>query len=347
MGIVVKAVALRKGVLCEAIEVTNALGNKAEYLTMGAAIKGIYVPDRKGKLENVVLEYADIADYEKNPANVNVVVGRTAGRIYKGRVTIAGHMHRLKPNQNGHTLHGGTEGIQTKRWYIVGIDEKKGSVKLACGCKNMEQGYPGNMCITVTYTWDDTNTLTIDYEAVSDETTLANLTNHAYFNLSGDAKHSIESHELNVKASSIAELDAESIPTGTFMNVGLQTPFDFRFTKKIGQDIDAANDQLKIGKGYDHPFALDQGKDAVTLYDETSGRHMTMSTDQRCVVIYTMNHPHPSTFTNGLKDIKRYGICLEAQQYPIGYREVFKEYSLLSKGDKYTQHTVYHFSVKY
>ena len=337
-------VVLNDGRTCTCITLKNATGAYAEILTLGGIIKSIYVPDAEGTLENVLLEYTDVNSYIENPGYLNALIGRTAGRIHKGEVTINDTTYQIAKSEGNNTLHGGMVGIDKKIWQIVEASEK--SVTLGTSCADGEEGYPGNVTIRVIYTFDDNNAFTLHYEAETDKDTLINLTNHAYFNLSGNAKRKIEDHILRVQADEVCELDEESIPTGKMMSVKEETVFDFNTPKRVGAEIDREHPQLKITRGYDHPWLLKGEGAVVEMLDETSKRYMTMTTDQKVVVIYAMNYENTSHFTNGEANTRRYGICFETQNLPIGHNQVFKEGSILRAGDQYTQTTTYTFGCK-
>lgn len=329
--------------VCESITLQTTKGAYVEILTLGGIIKSIYVPNREGVLENVVLEYTDINTYIENPGYINALIGRTAGRIHKGQVTIEDTIYQLNKNEGNNTLHGGYVGIDKKIWDVVAVNEEVSSVTLSCICADGEEGYPGTLTIRVTYTFTEEQALTIHYEAQADQDTIVNLTNHAYFNLSGNSKRLIEDHVLRIQADAICELDGESIPTGVLLPVKEHTYFDFNTAKRIGQDIDKEHAQLQQARGYDHPWVISGEGNVVEMYDEIAGRKMMMTTDQKVVVVYAMNYENPSCFTNGLENIRRYGICFETQNLPVGHNEVFKEGSILPKGKCYTQTTTYKF----
>ena len=344
MATQVREVVLNDGRHCECITLKNESGAYVEILTLGGIIKSVYVPDAEGTLENVVLEYQDINSYIENPGYLNALIGRTAGRIHKGQVTLDGTTYSLNKNESTNTLHGGVVGIDKKVWKLVEVKESPLSVTMACSCEDGEEGYPGKVDIQVTYTFTEDNALKIFYEGETDKDTVLNLTNHAYFNLAGNGKTRIEDQLLRVQADFVCELDEESIPTGKLLAVAEEKVFDFNEMKPIGQDIEAPHHQLQLTRGYDHPWLIKGEGEVVELYDPISKRRMTVETNQKVVVIYAMNYENPSKFTNGLEDTRRYGICFETQNLPIGHGEVFKEGSILKKGEKYIQETVYKFS---
>lgn len=326
----------------------NDKGMQVEILSLGATLIKVMVPDINGKLENVVLGWQDINVYERHPGNFGAIIGRVAGRIYKGEVTLEGKKYRFPQNTFENTLHGGFNGFHTKNW--EGMFEESShaiSLKMNYLSRDGEEGFPGNLKVTVIYTLNNNNELTISYEAVTDKETIVNLTNHAYFNLSGDAKRDIYEQEVYIDSDMIFELDEELIPTGNMLSLEDEPYFDFRMTKKLGQDIHKENDQLKNGQGYDHIWQLNQGKEAISLYDSISKRYMTVTTSEPCVVVYTMNHAKDILMlANGMPQKTRFGICFETQKAAIGYNEVNREAITLKPDNIYKQETTFSFSIK-
>jgi len=342
-----KTITLKNGVNIEMITLSNTQGMEAEILTLGGIIKSIKAPDRKGKLENILLEYEDINTYIENEGYINALIGRVAGRINLGEFTLNDVKYKVNTSEGNHTLHGGLEGFDKKIWKAKDVStEEASAVEITCFSPDGEEGFPGNLEVKVTYVLNNDNTFDILYEAVSDKDTLVSLTNHGYFNLSGNGERPIADHEMMIKSSSICELDFESIATGKTLNVDEHTAFDFKTAKKIGQDLNQNHIQLKNVNGYDHPWILDQGEDCVVLYDEITGRQLEITTDQEMVVVYTMNNEHPARFTNGKKDLLRYGVTFETQGYPVGYKETFKEHNILKANEKYIQTTKWKFTTR-
>ncbi|MGL4363106.1 MAG: aldose epimerase family protein [Cellulosilyticaceae bacterium] len=325
---------------CDLIRISNSNGAYVEILTYGAILKSIYVPDHLGNLENVVLAYKSSSDYLDNPGYLNAVIGRTSGRIANGIITIDGTTYSLTKNQATNTLHGGTHGISHNYWTI--ISKTSDSVTLQTHCPHLEDGYPGNVTIQLTYTFTNDNTLKLHYTANTDQTTVVNLTNHAYFNLSGNAKRPICNHILAVNSHEVIACNSDSTPSATILPVHLNPCFDFTRPKPIGQDIDTDHPQLNCAQGYDHPWLLDNPK-CVTLVDPLSKRRLLMTTNQPSVVIYTHNHNTPCTFSNNQSNIKRYAICLETQNPPIGPDELYKNYSILTPDKTYVHTTSFKF----
>lgn len=338
---------LKNGQAIDIIKLTNPNKMEVEILTLGGIIKSIKTPDKEGNSENVLIEYEDINTYIENPGYINALIGRSAGRIHKAQFTLNNSDYKLAKNDGNNTLHGGIQGLDKRIWAFKDVScEKLSAVELSYFSPDNEEGYPGNLEVKVTYSLDHENVFTIAYEAISDEDTLINLTNHGYFNLSGDAKRTIDDQVLMIKAGHVCELDNENIVTGKLLDVSRHTPFDFRTPKAIGTDIDQDHEQLNPRKGYDHPWVLEERQEVVTLYDPLSGRHMAMETDQKTVVVYSMNAANPSQFTNGEENIRRYGITFEAQNYPIGHNQCFKDDNVVLANEKYTQKTSFKFSVQ-
>ncbi len=345
MGIRREEIILRDNRVCECIILTNSKGAFVEVLTLGGILKSVNVADAKGKIENVVLEYEDVNTYIENPGYINAIIGRTAGRIHQGRFTLNDKIYELQQNENTHTLHGGSSGFDKKIWHVESLEKNELlCVTLGYTSNDLEEGYPGTLKVKVTYTFSEDNVLGIDYEAIADQDTLVNLTNHVYFNLSGNGKRPITNQQLRIKSDFICELDNESIPTGKLLEVAKEKVFDFNEGKLIGRDIEENHMQLQYTKGYDHPWLIKEGNDCVVMYDSDSKRKMQITTDQKAVVVYSMNYTNPSQFKGGIKDGVRYGICFETQGLPIGYDEVFKDQIILKKGDQYTHRTQFKFS---
>lgn len=314
-----------------------------EILNLGAVIEKINVEDRDGNKENIVLAYKDEESYNENPSSLGAVVGRVAGRIGNGSFKLNDVNYELDKNNNGNCLHGGYKGFSKKIWdYSYNDDEKNSIVTFTCFSKDGEGGFPGNLNVKVTYSLEG-NKLSIEYRASSDKDTVVNLTNHSYFNLSGNNKRNVLEQKVYIDSDKICELDKNLIPTGIFLSVE-KTPFDFREPKKIGEDINKNNLQLEIGSGYDHPWVLNKKGDFdVMLVDEVSGRIMKVKTNQKAVVCYSMNFPDELPLENGKVAKKHYGICFETQSLPIGYDDCFLEDIILKKNEEYYQKTTFEF----
>lgn len=321
-------------------------GFEVEILNLGGIITKIITPDKNGNLENVVVGYKDIESYIENPSYFGAIIGRTSGRICEGKVLIDEVEYDLAKNYNPHQGHGGNIGFNSKIWDVEAIEDKSSiTLKLYTNSKDMEENYPGNLDVCVSFKICEEYKIEQTYEATTDKTTLVNLTNHSYFNLSGDIKRPITDEYLTLDSDFILELDETCVPTGEKINVE-NTPFDFKKEMLIGDRIDNNHKQINIGCGYDHAFVLNKNKEQIKLNDNISGRCMTIDTDQNCAVVYSMNFPDDLELYNGKKTQRRYGICFETQSAPIGRNMCFIENSLLNKDETYIQKTTYTFSTK-
>ncbi|GKX28142.1 aldose 1-epimerase [Vallitalea longa] len=316
-------------------------------LNYGGIVNNIMVPDKNGNIENIVLGFDDITSYEEKSPFFGCLVGRVAGRISNASFKIDDNVYTLHANDNGNTLHGGLNGFNSVIWDTKSI-VKKDSISLILNylSKDGEEGFPGNLDITVTYTFNNNNELEIQYNGNTDKKTLVNMTNHSYFNLSGNGKRDILEQYLQINADKYGLVDTELIPNG-IADVK-NTAFDFRNMKLVGQDIKNDEEQLKNAGGYDHFYILDDAKDiAATMYDETSGRYMEVVTDQKSVIFYASN-----TIEEGVKlasDIvtkKHIALCLETQYYPDAINQDCFESKILNPGDTYKAYTKYCFKVK-
>lgn len=326
------------------IILSNEKGMSIELLSLGGIITRIYVPNRDGLIENVVLGFKNMEDYLEDEACFGALIGRTAGRIAQATFTLDGTSYHLPKNKGCHNLHGGVEGFHKKVWEAVTFEkENEVGVILSYRSKAFEEGYPGNVDIKVTYTLNTCNELKVAYEGVTDADTLVNLTNHSYFNLSGEAKAPITQHQLQIASDYVCELDADSIPTGQLKAVKDYQAFDFNTEKQIGKNID--HGYTKLQSGYDHPWVLNPLEEvALTYKDSVSGRMMEVRTSQKAVVIYTMNFAQTDKYLSNGELIKtRMGICFETQALPIGHGECFKEESVLRAGTCYKHETYFKF----
>ncbi len=315
---------------------------KVSFLNLGGIITEITVPDLNGKFENVVLAHENYDDYEENKGYLGALIGRTAGRIKGAKFTLHDKEYLLSKNYGENSGHGGYEGFHKQLFHFeVSKDESK--VILRYTSKHMEEGYPGKVEIEVTYTLNDQNEFSIDYKAVSDQDTLLNLTNHSYFNLSGDFLESILYHELYIASDEFAELLEDSAVSGKRLKVE-NTPFDFRYHHEIGEEINAVHPQIQIGNGYDHPFLLREGeKIKVRLIHRFTGRVMEVETNHKGVVIYTQNYTDNQKVNGGRILEKRKAVAIETQSLPIGLDEANKEFSELRAGQPYHKKTIYRF----
>lgn len=333
--------------------IENKNGMKVSFCDYGALIVGIYVPDRNGKIEDIALGYDDVTGYEDNGCGFGSFIGRHANRIGGAQFTIDGKKYELAKNDNDvNNLHSGPTGYNHMMYDVeVLTDEESTSISFSRLSPDGEQGFPGNLDITVTYTLTDDNDLAIEYFAVSDQKTVINLTNHSYFNLAGQASGDILDQEVWVKADRFTPTDKFLIPTGEFADV-TGTPMDFRTPKKVGKDINADYEPLKLAGGYDHNYVLDleieeDEMDLVaSLYDEKSGRFMEVYTDLPGMQLYCGNFMKKETGKNGAKYDRRYGICFETQFFPNACNTPEFESSIFDKDEPFDYCTVYSFSTK-
>ncbi|AGB41265.1 galactose mutarotase-like enzyme [Halobacteroides halobius DSM 5150] len=281
-------------------------------LNYGGIITEIYAPDQKGRMENIVLGYDNLEDYVEKSPYFGAIIGRHAGRIGNAEFTLKGKTYELAHNDGQNNLHGGKIGLDKKIW---NVKEIKNGIELTYFSPHLEEGFPANVEFVVKYLLKD-NELIIEYQAKPDRETIINLTNHTYFNLSGNTKKDILSHQLMIEAEEFLALNQESIPTGEVKKVK-ETPFDFRDFKKVGQEIKADYKQLTFTDGYDHPFILKDTKESIILKEEESKRALSITTDQPIAVFYAGNQlANEGLLNSGVQARKRLGLCLETQDYP-------------------------------
>jgi len=333
-----------RGLIIDEITIENTQSMKVSFLNFGGIITKIIVPDNKGQLDNVVLAYKDYEGYLDNPAYFGAIIGRTAGRIKDGEFTLNRKTYILDKNYGPNSGQGGTTGFNKKIFkYSISKEENSISVLLEYTSGDKEEGYPGEVKVFVTYSLNEENIFRIDYKAIPTDDTLINLTNHSYFNLSGNFDESIKYHELFIASEKFLELDETSAPTGELEETD-GTPFDFYHQKEIGEDMEVANPQLQIGNGYDHTFLLKkEEKVKVRLAHRFTGRVMEIETDNEAVVVYTQNYSQGQIIENGKELEDRKSVAIEIQRPPIGARECFKESSIVRKGELFKTFTSYHF----
>ncbi len=330
---------------------TNAAGAEARIINYGASVVSLKVPDREGKLRDVVLGYDDLASYEKDKDFFGVTVGRYGNRIGAGKFTLEGKEYQLTTNDGKNHLHGGSGGFFKKLWKgQVAKGKDAPGVKLTWVSKDGEEGYPGTLTITVTYTLTKDNGLRIGYLATTDKATIINPAHHAYWNLSGDPNRTILDHELMIDADKTTPVDAGLIPTGKLANVE-GTPFDFRKATKIGARIDAKDEQLGFGKGYDHNWAITKPskkpRKTAELYDPSSGIVMSIVTDQPGLQFYSGNFLNGTIKGKGGIAYKhRTAVVLEAQNFPDAPNHANFPSAVLKPGKRYQQTTTYQFSTR-
>jgi aldose 1-epimerase len=327
----------------------NAGGMEVRLAAYGARITTLKVLDRAGVSADVVLGHDAVDSYrtsEKKPY-LGVTLGRYAGRIANGSFTLDGVTHELAKNNGPNHNHGGLIGFDKVLWNATPApDHVRFDYRSPAG----EEGYPGNLDVSVTYTLTGENKLIIDYHATTDRATPVNLSNHSYFNLAGEGTESVLDHELVIHADRMLPIDATSVPTGEIVPVA-NTPFDFRQPKRVGQEIDQHNEQLTYGSGYDHTFVINKKTGAplqlaATLYEKTSGRMMKVFTEEPGLQLYTANFLNGSLIgKSGRPYVKRGALCLETQHFPDSPNQPEFPDTILRPGQFYKTRTIYQFSV--
>jgi aldose 1-epimerase len=328
---------------------TNRHGVVAKIMTYGGIITELHVPDRDGKLGDVVLGFDDLKGYLGGHPYFGALVGRVANRVAKGRFTLDGKDYKLAVNNGPNALHGGLKGFDKVVWKAEPIKTDHGAaLQLTYTSADGEEGYPGTLKATVVYTLTDDNALKIDYKATTDKDTPVNLTNHSYFNLAGPASGDILGHQLRIEADSYTPVDDTLIPTGEIKPVK-GTPLDFTKLTPIGAHID----QLKGEPGgYDHNFVLNKRREqgpqpAVEVVEPKTGRVMEMLTTEPGVQFYTGNFLDGSNKGKGGVVYKKHqGFCLEAQHFPDSVNQPKFPSVILKPGQTYTQTTIYKFSAR-
>lgn len=326
---------------------TNANGMEVTVTDFGGRIVSVMVPDRAGELRDVVLGFDNIDDYIHVPSDFGAAIGRYANRIGQGRFTLDGKVYELPKNNFGHCLHGGPDGWQYKVYDVVEADDSH--IVLAMYSPDGDANFPGAVEATVTYRLTDDNALDISYEAASDAPTIINLTNHSYFNLSGDPSTSICDDWLWIAADSFTPVDSTFMTTGEIVPVE-GTPMDFRTAKRIGDDIDRYDFvQLKNGNGYDHNWVLatagDITRKAAEVRNDVSGIVLEVYTDEPGVQVYTGNFLDGSvTGKHGIVYDQRAAICLETQHYPDSPNKPAWPSVILRPDETYRSHCIYRFS---
>ena len=328
----------------------NEAGTEVHIINYGAIVKNLFVSDKKGKIEDVVLGYDSLKDYVNDNSYFGAIVGRYGNRIANGKFKLDGKEFNLVINDGKNHLHGGKIGFYNVLWHAEPFVSESGPcLKLVYVSKDGEQGYPGTVSIVVTYTLTEGNELVISYEGKTDKPTVLNPTHHSYFNMTGDFSKTILNHELFMDADSTTPVDNGLIPTGEIASVK-NTPMDFRKLTAIGLHINDNNEQLKFGKGYDHNWVLNNYTNAVriaaSLYEPKSGRLMEVLTDQPGLQFYSGNFLNGIIGKNGVVYQSRTALCLETQHFPDSPNRPEFPSVILNPGEVYRQTTIYKFSVK-
>lgn len=331
------------------VKITNINGASVVLSTLGAGIVEVNVPDASGKMENVVLGYANPADYIADGPCAGKVPGRYANRIAEGHLVIDGKTYGLPINNGPNHLHGGPEGFQNQIWDITIAGDN--FVEMTLHSTDGEQCYPGNLTAVARYLWTDDNTLELELSATTDADTVVNLTNHAYWNLAGENSGSALKHVMTLKASKYLPTDENLIPTGEEAPVA-GTPMDFTTAKEVGRDINADFAALKYGKGYDNCWVIDnyvpgQVQEVATLTDPVSGRVLTVRTDQPGVQVYTGNWLAGSPKNKEGRSYNDYdGIAIECQDFPDAPNKPAFPSTELKPGQEYRRRIIFEFTNK-
>lgn len=328
----------------------NSEGNEVAISNYGGALVAIMVPDRNGNRANVIQGHDNINDIVNSPEPyLSTLIGRYGNRICKGRFQLHGKEYQLPINNGPNSLHGGLKGFNAKVWDALQMNDH--TLVLKYVSPYGEEGFSGEMKTTVVYSFTDDNELVIEYMATTNKKTIINLTSHGFFSLAGIANPTptIENLECEINADFYIPIDNTSIPTGEILRVE-GTPFDFRKPKTVGQDIDADNEQIKNGAGYDHCFVLNKKEEgelsfAARIKEPVSGRIMEVYTTEPGVQVYTDNWADGYKGQNGATFPRRSAICFEAQHFPDSPNRPYFPSVVLNPGEQYTQKTVYRFAV--
>lgn len=330
----------------------NEQGMEVSVINYGGRITHLKAPDKDGNYEDVVIGFDMLEQYLEDNPYFGALIGRYGNRIANGQFSLDGKEYQLPTNDGPNSLHGGDQGFDKVFWQVEEMsDSDKNTIKLTYSSADMEMGYPGKLETTVIYTLTDDNSLKVDYKATTDKKTVLNLTQHSYFNLSGDFDNPVVDHVVKLEADHYLPVNETLIPTGELRDVK-GTPFDFREAKSIAEDLSENNDQLEIAGGYDHCWVLndqDNGmRKVASAYHEESGRFMEVSTDQPAIQFYTGNFLDgtlPQRGDNGMY-AHRTGFCLETQHYPDAPNQEEFPSTVLNPGETYETTTVFSFSTR-
>ena len=329
----------------------NENGAKVDITNYGGLIVRLFVPDREGKMKDVVLGYNQLEKYIEGSPYFGAIVGRYGNRIANSQFELDGKTYQLPANEGDNHLHGGEKGFDKVIWEATPLlKDNTPGLKLSYLSEDGEEGYPGNLEVTVYYWLTNDNNLKIEYKATTDKATPINLTQHSYFNLKGEGKGDILDHLLYINSDEITPLDEEQIPTGEIRSVA-DTPFDFNTPTEIGARIDEDNKQLQIGGGYDINYVLNSKsgeKDlAARVYEPYSGREMEVWTTEPAVQLYTSNNLDGSNIGKSDRSYDKWGaLCLETQHYPDSLHHDNFPSTILRPGETYKTVTEYRFNVK-
>jgi aldose 1-epimerase len=338
------------GVPADLFTLTNANGLIVKITNFGGIITEIYVPDKNGVFVDVNLGFDHIEPYYKDAPYFGALIGRFGNRIAHGKFTLDGETFQLATNNGNNHLHGGLVGFDKVVWNATSFEtENSVGITLTYLSVDGDQGYPGNLNVTVVYELTNANEILVKYHAVTDKATPINLTQHAYFNLAGKGGDILD-HEVMINAARFTAIDSEAIPTGELLLVA-NTPFDFRSPRLIGEQINAAHEQLKNGNGYDHNFVLNKAHSkelslAARVREKKSGRVLEVFTQEPGVQFYTGNWMDGSLTGKGWHYTRRSGLCLEPQHFPDSPNQPQFPNTILRPGEEYNSMMSYKFLVE-
>ena len=329
----------------------NSKGMEVSIISYGGIITSWKAKDRDGNYRDIVLGFTNLSDYETSSPYFGAMIGRYGNRIKEGKFSLDGVEYNLAVNNGENHLHGGLKGFDKVIWDVEEeVNDKSASLILRYTSSDMEEGYPGNLDVKVTYTLTNDDELRVRYEAETDKKTVVNLTQHSYFNLSAGLSRDILAHEITIDADSYLPVDQTLIPTGVLSGVG-GTPFDFRASKRVGDDINEEDIQLTFGNGYDHCWVLNKQDEGIRIvasaYDPVSGRLLEVSSDQPGIQFYSGNFLDGTLESkDGAKYEFRSGFCLETQHYPDSPNQESFPTVILNPGEKYDTKTIFKFSTR-
>ncbi|MCT2591201.1 galactose mutarotase [Streptomyces sp. N2-109] len=327
---------------------------RMKVLSYGGIVQSLELPDRRGRYANVSLGFGNLDDYLTATTFFGALIGRYGNRIAQGRFTLDGRTRQLSVNDGENSLHGGAKGFDKRVWDVEPFADRRSSdvgLRLHYTSADGEMGYPGTLRVTVTYTLTNRGDWRIDYAATTDRATVVNLTNHTYYNLAGEGSGDILGHQLRLAAGRYTPTDTTLIPTGELARVA-GTPFDFRRTKTVGEDIRDAHEQLVTAQGYDHNWVLDKGlsdgpEHFATLRDPRSGRVMRVATTEPGVQFYSGNFLDGTlTGTSGRTYRQGDGMCLETQHFPDSPNQPHFPSTVLRPGETYRSSTLHTFAAR-
>jgi len=329
----------------------NAQGTSVDIMDLGGVIVSLRTADATGNITDITTGFDHPQQYLSGSGYMGAIVGRYANRIANGRFSLDGKQYSLAKNNGDNAIHGGLLGFDKKFWHSdTESENSEASLSLTLESKDGEEGYPGNLTAKVTYTLNDKDQLIIDYSAITDEVTVINLTQHAYFNLNGHGAGSVLDQEIMINADQYTPIDNESIPTGELASVE-GTPLDFRTSKPIGVDINSSHEQIRFGSGFDHNFIISHPVEgeltlAASVLSPSTGRTLNVYTDQPGMQFYTGNFLNGTLIgKEGAVYARRNAFCLETQHYPDSPNKPNFPSTILRPGEQYATRTVFEFGV--